>query len=810
MTSLCSFAASAIALAAPAIALLSTVLVPRFAVAAGPIVINEVDYDQVDVDTTEFIELKNVSSDPVSLSGYTVTLHNGATSGSNYATFTLPNVILPAGGHFVLCGNNTLVASCDLDVAPDSNLIQNGAPDGIALRLAGTPVDRVSYEGNTTGITEGTPAGTDDPNAGVKGLSRCPDGADTEDNGADFSFRLATPGLPNDCGGGGGGPEIGLCGETATAISAIQGTGATSPLAGQTVVIEGVVVGDFQTAGINGFFVQEEDGQADGDPASSEGIFVFEGALGTAVARGQLVRVRGSVVEFDGLTELTNVTDIVVCPASVMATPVAVTLPVPVAGFLERYEGMAIEIAQTLTVTGNFELGRYGSLDLSAGGRLFQPTQMVAPGAAAIAQQSLNERSRIVLDDASTVQNPNPFPYRDAANTRRVGDTVTGLAGVLDGRLGAYRVQVEIAPTFVGSNPRPSSPPAVGGRLRAASFNVLNFFTTLDNGSPTCGPTGGLDCRGANNSTEFDRQKTKLLNAMAALQADVFALMEIENNASAAVESLVDGLNARGVGPYAYVDTGTIGTDAIKLALIYRSDKVQTVGSHRVLTSAIDPRFIDTKNRPALAQTFAEIATTARFTVVVNHLKSKGSACADVGDPDTGDGSGNCNLTRANAASALRDWIAGDPTGSGDPDYLLLGDLNSYAQEEPIKRLEAGGLSLLPSAAAVTTARSFQFMGQSGSLDHALSTPSLTPQVTGAAEWHINADEPVIADYNTEFKTDDPFDAATVYRASDHDPIVVGLALAGPAAAVRGLGWVGQGGLALALLGLSVLGRRRR
>ena len=121
-----------------------------------------------------------------------------------------------------------------------------------------------------------------------------------------------------------------------------------------------------------------------------------------------------------------------------------------------------------------------------------------------------------------------------------------------------------------------------------------------------------------------------------------------------------------GAGTYDYVSTGTIGTDAIKVALIYKPASVSLVGSYAILDSSVDSRFIDTKNRPTLAQTFMDSSTGGVFTVAVNHLKSKGSACNDVGDPDLGDGAGNCNLTRKAAAEAMVDWLATDPTGSGD------------------------------------------------------------------------------------------------------------------------------------------------
>ena len=460
--------------------------------------------------------------------------------------------------------------------------------------------------------------------------------------------------------------------------------------------IEAVVVGDFQGDPINGFFVQEEDSGQDGNPATSEGLFIFEGALAVPVAAGNLVRVRGQVAEFDSLTELTGVTDIIVCPGAPLASTQALSFPVPAVADLERLEGMAVHIAQPLTVTGNFELGRFGSLDLSVGGRLYQPTQLVAPGAPAVAQQDLNSRSRIVLDDLSTLQNPNPIPYMDGQNTRRLGDTLPSLSGILDGRFGVYRIQPTGLLSFSAGNPRPATPAAVGGRLRVVGFNVLNYFTTLDTGTPACGPMGTLDCRGANTALEFNRQRTKLLNALELLAADVLGVTELENNASASAQDLVDGLNARvGAGTYAFVNTGTIGTDAIKAGLLYKPAKVTPTGAFALLTSAVDPSFIDTKNRPALAQTFTEVGTGAAFTVVVVHLKSKGSACDDVGDPDTGDGQGNCNGTRTSAAAALRNWMAAQPTGNSDPDFLVIGDINAYAKENPVSTMEAGGFQSL-------------------------------------------------------------------------------------------------------------------
>ena len=128
---------------------------------------------------------------------------------------------------------------------------------------------------------------------------------------------------------------------------------------------------------------------------------------------------------------------------------------------------------------------------------------------------------------------------------------------------------------------------------------------------------------------------------------------------------------------------------------------------------------------------------------------------------------------------------------------LILGDMNSYAKEDPITTLEKAGFTNLIEQRNGREAYSYAFDGQWGYLDHALGSASINSQVTGVGDWHVNADEPSILDYNTEFKT--PAQVSSLYapdqfRISDHDPVVVGLdltnaapvvgAVTGPSAAV--------------------------
>ena len=608
-------------------------------------------------------------------------------------------------------------------------------------------------------------------------------------------------------------PLPAICADPLTSISAVQGLTETSPLSGTVVTVRGIVVGDFETINsLQGFYIQSE--TPDGDPLTSEGLFVFNGGS-NSVSLGDLVVVTDTVRETNNQTRLGNLPSIFICGPAALPAPTDVTLPFSDTLAPEAYEGMRVRLPQNLIVTDNYYLGRFGQVTLSSGARLQQSTHITTPGASALAVQTANSLNRILLDDERNVQNPDPIIFGrnglplSAANTLRGGDTVSNVVGVMTYGWGgasaspdAYRVRPAQPVTFTPDNPRPVSAPNIGGSLRVASANLLNYFNTFGAGACTLGVGGGAtDCRGADNAAEFTRQVSKTIPMLLGLNADVIGLMELENDGygpASAIQDLVDRLNAATApGTYAFINpdaalgvTNTLGTDAIKVGLIYRPGRVTPVGQTAVLTTGAFGIFSTTngltqRNRPALAQSFQENATSARFTAVVNHLKSKGSSCADnispVGsDPDAGDGQGNCNLTRTAAAQELADWLATDPTGINDPDILILGDLNSYAQEDPITALKNADYINLVEDRLGAGAYSYSFGGQWGYLDYALASPSLNAQVTGVTEWHVNADEPSVLDYNTNFKNASQqvsLFSADPYRSSDHDPVIVGLSL---------------------------------
>lgn len=787
--------------------------VPAASATTGdPVLINAALISTTGTDP-EYIELYGTPG--TSLAGLSVIgVESNASAGSvvngtiDHRYDLAPTATLGDNGYYLL-GNTT--AANTLGVTPNAGIPENGLENSsitIALvetaSITGTTAADVGVVRDAIGVTDATagnvfafgapvfgPDGTNLP-AGVR---RATAGVDT-DSAADWLQLVFSPAnAPLNLPTAGtfdqdpGDPEPVL-------ISAVQGTGDASPLVGQQVTIEGIVVGDHEGASpaLRGFFVQEEDGDADSDPATSEGIFVFNGSADT-VSVGDAVRVTGTVTEFDDLTELTQTTTTVLSSDNPLPTPATLTFPVAAVSDIEATEGMAATLPQRLVVAEYFNFDRYGEIvvALPADGETFpmSPTAVFAPDdPAAAARAELNLRSRITVDDGITAQNvtvTHPITREPLTidTMFRGGDAVTGLTGPVFQAFDLYRILPYAGDAGHDSYEETEGAPEpepVGGSVTAAWLNALNYFTTL---GATCGPTATEDCRGADDADELARQRAKLLNTLEGLDADVIGLGELENTTGVEVlADIVAGLNDRvGAGSYAYVAAGTggvVGPDVIKVGLVYRPAALTPVGQTAVLDTMafLDPNNTgEDRNRAAIAQSFRENATGEVFSVTVNHLKSKGSAC---GEPGEGGLVGSCDLTRTLAAGVLADWLATSPTGVADADWLILGDLNAYDHEAPIATFAARGYSDLVKEHHGDLAYSYVFDGQAGYLDYALASASIAGQVTGVGHWNINADEPDIIDYDTTFKSDAQdalFDPTTPYRSSDHDPVLVGLAL---------------------------------
>ncbi|MEB3350924.1 MAG: ExeM/NucH family extracellular endonuclease, partial [Cyanobacteriota bacterium] len=587
-------------------------------------------------------------------------------------------------------------------------------------------------------------------------------------------------------------------------ISEVQGSGASSPVVGQSVTLRAVVVGDFQAAAeLGGFYLQEETGDWDTSDLTSEGLYVAYPLTGTNVdvVIGDRVLLTGSVAERFGQTAITAVSALTVEAQGRLGDTQRVDIPDLLAQRssavdLEPYEGMWVRLPETLSVNGLFGQFRFGEVELSAGGLPLQPTNVMEPGLAAFAAEQATALRELVLDDGSNSAYRPAAAATPAAPVRdqllRRGDTISDVEGVLGFDFGKYRLQPTAPLSFETGNPRPAAPaPAGAGLLRLASFNVLNTFTTLD--APGATTATGLDPRGADTAEELERQLTKLTAALVGLEADVIGLMELENDADdATLAAIVARLNAAqpsGSGRlYTFVPTGLIGSDAIKVGLIYDSQAVAPTGPAQVLDSAdfTDPLATGSPlNRPALAQGFRELASGEVLNVVVNHLKSKGSGGATGADLDQRDGQSAFNATRTAAASELVRWIGTDPTGNGDGDWVVLGDINAYAKEDPIAVFEAAGFrNALPTFTAEppSSYAFFNPVDMSGALDHMLISPSLVSQAVAASEWSINSAEGAFRDYNLDTNSNGnaasrDFFAPDPYRTSDHDPLVLDLDL---------------------------------
>lgn len=796
------------------------------AATGDPVLLNEVLASHTGTDDTEYVELYGTPGTSLEgLSFIGVESDASTTNGriDHRYDFAAGDEIGTNG--FFLLGNPAGL-SANYAVTPDAdvgdNFLENSSTTYALVEtasLSGTNVTGSEVVLDAVGSTDGESASSFAFGAAVigpdgsffpAGLRRVTDGIDTDAVSdwviADFSLGTAnTPTAATD----GGEPEPTTpCQalEGTIPIGTVQGAGADTPCAGDRVTVEGVVVGDYEggSGTLRGFYVQDA---GDGDPATSDGIFVFNGSS-DSVNLGDVVTVEGTAGEFQGQTQLSDFAEITVASNGPLPAPAIASLPLSSPDGLERFEGMYVTVPQTLYATEFFQLGRFGQVVVSSGDRLDQPTAVAEPGAGAQSVQAANDLNRLILDDALQVQNPDPVIIsRDgveltAENTLRGGDTITGATGVLtytwagnSASGNAYRLRPPSPAVgtfdFDATNPRPAGAPEVGGELEVVSFNVLNYFLSLDDGDPTCGPEQDMDCRGAESPLEHERQRTKLLAALAEVDADIFGLVELENTTGVSPEQdIADGLNGIfGAGTYAAVDAGTVGTDAIRVGIVYKPASVTPLGEPAQLDYSLDP-LGEPRSRSALAQSFVD-ADGEVVTVVVNHLKSKGDSglagttCVTTPtypDCDQGDGQGYFNATRTEHAQELVDWLATEPTGTTDDDVLLLGDYNAYAMEDPIDVLRNAGYADLEATLQEDgEPYGYVFDGQWGRLDYAFASPSLIPQVTGAETWHINADEPNVLDYNTNFKSSSQVEelyAPDEFRTSDHDPVVVGLSLA--------------------------------
>ncbi|WP_375384644.1 ExeM/NucH family extracellular endonuclease [uncultured Microbacterium sp.] len=768
----------------------------------------------------DFIELRNVGTVGEDLGAWSV--QYASATGSSWQVTPLSGVTLAAGKSLLIGeapGAGTALPAFTADV--EGTIPLSGSGGKVALVRTQTPltgstgiaaldqtIDYVGWGAATDFAgTSAAPATTN-----ATSVSRSAAAANTADNAADF-----TVGAPTPTGSGAGVPDPDPDPEPqeSVAIAEIQGTGVASPYAGTVVTTTGVVTAYYPTGGFNGYVIQTAGtgGALDlSAHTASDAIFVYAPAAVGEVALGQTVEVTGSVSEFNGLTEITVGAGAAKVLADAAAPlPATVTWPSTDAQ-RESLESMLIAPQGTYTVSNTYSTNQYGEVGLASGDQpLRQPTDAARPGTAEAAAITADNAARaVVLDDGastnflSAANSSLTPPYVSLAEPIVVGATATFADPlIVDRRNNVWKLN----PTqpIIGdgsgvdevqfSNPRTAAPDAVGGAVQVASFNVLNYFTTLGTATPTCvsypDRTGngnsvreGCSQRGAWDSDDLARQQAKIVSAINTLDADVVGLMEIENSAALgeatdeATATLVAALNAAaGSARWAYVPSSTelpaaTEQDVIHNAIIYQPAAVTPVGASRALgTQSADDQAFGNAREP-IAQVFRPAAGGERFLFSVNHFKSKGSAGPWPGDADTGDGQGASNESRVRQAAALRDWIA---SIQGDvKSVYLAGDFNSYGREDPLQVLFDAGYVDAEQSLGIQTS-SYSFSGLSGSLDHILMNAAARDRATGGDIWNINSGESVALEYDRYNVHGTLFYAPDPYRSSDHDPVLVGI-----------------------------------
>jgi predicted extracellular nuclease len=741
-----------------ALTLVLSFVLPVRAVSSS-LVINEIDYDQPSTDTAEFVEIKNISADTVSLDGWTLELVQGTGGGASvYNSIALPNVSLAAGDYFVVCGDDASVANCDLDVSPDSNLIQNGAPDAVGLRdAANTLIDAVSYEGDSGApYTEGSGGGLSDSSSAANlAISRFPDGVDTDQNNVDLSRRCITPGSANTD------QSTGCVVVPTVTIPEIQGDGLWTPYYGQEVQTIGIVTADFQDTEKSGFFLQDPLG--DGNPATSDGIFVYDRWFD--VDEGDEIVITGQVGEYYDMTQLSGIWDriTVLSKGNPLPAPVELndlpdeSLELGIA-FWEPLEGMLVSVQNAPVVGPTSGYGEFAVLSKADA----KPGSGFYPEAIQILLRSLGPNvidynpERIVVDDSSL----------ETPISVMAGDRVRSLIGPLDYTFSMYKIQPKSYE--VKNHDLPNLPASTRsgpkGNTVITTFNVENLFDLADN--PDKDDEGSTP-----TSDELETQLTKLsLAIQIELELpEIIVVQEIENTEIA--QALGDRVNAAAGTGYVATSFETSDGRGIEVGFLWDANRVSLLEAYQLSGPDVDAAFGPGSASPGREPLYGKFQVDGKeIHIVGNHFKSKGGddALFGMNQPPY-------RVTeeqRKLQAQVVRDFV--DGIFAGDPSALVMvaGDLNDFqfgepgeGADHPVAILEGvgGGIPLtnLVNLEKDDERYTYVYDGNSQVLDHTLVSPALMDLFVAVDVLHFNASYP-------DSLGADP---STPLRASDHDAL---------------------------------------
>lgn len=266
---------------------------------------------------------------------------------------------------------------------------------------------------------------------------------------------------------------------------------------------------------------------------------------------------------------------------------------------------------------------------------------------------------------------------------------------------------------------------------------------------------------GPDNTAEHQKQRTKVMGALSKINADLYGLVEIQQGQNA-IKEIAEDLTRMTGRHFDYIRDGSSANGTYtKSGYVYCTDVLRPFGQIQENNKEVQQR--------KKMQAFEVIGSGEKFIYSINHFKAKSSGGSGK-DADQRDGQGGYNAARVREAQSVLAAYNTNRTYFGDEDILIMGDLNAYAKEDPITTLTRGGMTDLHRYFHADSSYSYQYHGQFGYLDHALCNSTMLTQVTGMAAYHVNSDE---SDSYTYDKSND----RTMFRYSDHDPVLVGLKL---------------------------------
>lgn len=401
--------------------------------------------------------------------------------------------------------------------------------------------------------------------------------------------------------------------------------------------------------------------------------------------------------------------------------------------------GQEVEIINPLVVTSTNNIEKYGGVFLSSE-RLWIPTEKNLPG-------------RDMFKEVSAANAANVLLLRGAVGdyvtdgTCRTGQTVTNITGKLTFESNRYNLTPTSVPVFAG-NERPTTVDDMNPEphnLRVVSYNVQQY---------------------GNTANLLTMQRDKVTAALVAMNADIYVMIEVKNDG--ALQDLCTALNAA-MGDrreFAMIKNNAGGNSMV--SFLYDKDLVTPHGDlkrNELVPSSATNQSPYLRERK-VAQAFDLVGTDERLIISGNHWKSKSGT--NTGQEDINDGQGSHNPRRLQEAQATIDFLNQMTTYYNDPDVLIVGDLNAYSLEDPIRLLtDAGFVNELQRFSPMEY--SYSYNGEVGYLDHALASPSLSEQVVCSWPFHINADEPSYLKISTSLAE---AERKHMFKSSDHDPIV--------------------------------------